>query len=352
MPFSSFLEAVHCVVHEKRGLTEQEAQQAMRFMLQGEATPVLISAFLIGLRMKGETVEEVTGLARAMREAAKAFQYDLGGEPLLDTCGTGGKHTQTFNISTTAAFVIAGGGVRVAKHGNRSLSHRSGSADLLEALGISVFLSAEQCALAMEEVGIGFLFAPYYHSATRHVQPVRKELKLRTIFNLLGPLTNPAGATAQIAGAYSVRAAELIAGSLAALGLQQGFVFHGSDGLDEVTTTGPTEVFSIRNGTVHQSTITPEEMGLLPAQLSDLRGGDPVFNAEITRDVLGGKSGPERDIVVANAAWGFLAAAKTTDLKEAVDLAKQSIDSGAAQAKLHQLCAFSAPFANASSARI
>jgi anthranilate phosphoribosyltransferase len=184
------------------------------------------------------------------------------------------------------------------------------------------------------------------------VQPVRKELKLRTIFNLLGPLTNPAGATAQIAGAYSVRAAELIAGALAALGLQRGFVFHGSDGLDEVTTTGSTEVFSVENGAVQQSTITPEEMGLPRAHLSNLQGGDPAFNAEITRAVLGGKSGPERDIVVANAAWGFLAAAKTTNLKEAIDLAKESIDSGSAQGKLHQLCAFSAPFSSASSARI
>jgi len=224
----------------RENLTEDEARAAMSIVLAGEATTPQIAAFLIALRMKGETAAEVVGFARALRAAACAGEAGPGPGPLLDTCGTGGDNASTFNISTIAAFVVAGAGVRVAKHGNRSISSRCGSADLLEALGVDITLTAEESGRAIRDTGIGFLFAPALHPAMRHAQPARLELKMRTVFNLLGPLANPAGASVQLVGAPSAAAAEIIAEALARLGLERGFVVHGSDGLDEITTTGPT----------------------------------------------------------------------------------------------------------------
>ena len=337
MALSSLLDAVAAIVNEGRGLGEDEAREAMRLMLAGSATEVEIAAFLVALRMKGETAIELAGFARAMRDAAEPLNLAVKGEPLLDTCGTGGKDCGTFNISTLAALVVAGAGVRVAKHGNRSISSRCGSADVLEALGVRIELSLEQAAGVMRAAGIAFLFAPAFHRAMRHVQPVRRELKLRTTFNLLGPLTNPAGASVQVVGAASRRAAELIAEALVRLGLERGYVVHGSDGLDEVTTTGPTLVFEIANGAMREFTVAPEDFGVERVALQDLAGGDVARNAEIARAVLAGAKGPARDIVLVNASMGLMAAGKAPDLRAAMRLAAESIDAGCAQSKLDSL---------------
>jgi anthranilate phosphoribosyltransferase len=264
----------------------------------------------------------------------------LNGVALIDTCGTGGDRSDTFNISTVAAFVVAGAGVHVAKHGNRSISSKCGSADLLEAMGIRIALTPEQSARAIREVGIGFLFAPAVHTAMRHAQPVRVELKMRTVFNLLGPLTNPAGATAQLVGAPSARAAELMAGALASLGLRRGFVVHGSDGLDEITTTGPTLAFEIRDGAVGCRTLEPGDFGVPTASPDALKGGDPQQNLEIAYSVLAGARGPHRDIVLANAAAALVAAGQVDVFLEGVAHAVVSIDSGAARAKVEALAQF------------
>jgi anthranilate phosphoribosyltransferase len=290
--------------------------------------------------MKGETVDELVGFARAMRAVAVRVDAGLNGEPLLDTCGTGGDGQSTFNISTIAAFVVAGAGVRVAKHGNRSMSSQCGSADLLESLGIVVPAPPELVARAIREVGIGFLFAPAVHTAMKHAQPVRAELKMRTVFNLLGPLTNPAGATAQLVGAPSEHAAELMAGALAQLGLARGFVVHGSDGLDEITTTGPTSVFEINGGKVQRRTFAPEDFGTERVDGAALKGGDRETNAAIARAVLGGAAGPRREIVLVNAAAALVVAGQSVDFREAMRFAAASIDSGAAFRKVDELARF------------
>ena len=339
MPLISHLQRVV----ERENLSCEHAQEAMETILAGSATQAQIAAFLVALRMKGETVDELVGFARAMRHMAAPVAAHLpqsNGEPLLDTCGTGGDSAGTFNISTIAAFVVAGAGVRVAKHGNRSISSRCGSADLLEALGIQVAVSAERAAAAIREVGIGFLFAPAMHTAMKHAHGVRTELKIRTVFNLLGPLTNPAGANAQLAGAPSPEAAELIARALAALGLARGFVVHGSDGLDEITTTGPTAVFEVRSGAVCSHSWCPSDFGVPVAQIAALRGGDTDANAAIAREILAGRPGPRRDIVLVNAAAALVAAGKAASFAEAMRLAAHSIDSGAAMAKLTALAGF------------
>lgn len=330
MSFSSLLDAVHITLGENRPLRVEEAQDAMSLILRGDASPVELTAFLVALRSRGETVQELTGFARAMRAAA--IPLEIPG-PLLDTCGTGGNLVSTFNISTTAAFVLAGAGVRVAKHGNRAISSKSGSSDLLEKLGIDISRPADSIA----RHGIGFLFAPAFHPAMRHVQPLRRELKLRTVFNMLGPLTNPARANAQIVGAYSAHAASLMANALLALRLEKGFVFHGADGLGEVSTVGATVVYTLENGEVTESVWWPEDFGVERARVEDLAGGDADVNAGIARAVLGGRKGPARDIVVVNAAVGLMAAGKATDILEAMRLAAYSIDSGAAQAKLEAM---------------
>jgi len=327
-------------VLERQNLSSEEALAAMETILDGRASHPQIAAFLVALRMKGETVGELVGFALAMRRRATPIDPQLQGETLLDTCGTGGDLSGTFNISTIAAFVVAGAGVRVAKHGNRSISSQCGSADLLESLGVQVAVSPELCARAIREIGIGFLYAPAMHTAMKHAHPVRVDLKIRTAFNLLGPLTNPAGATAQLAGAPSPNAAELIAGALAALGLPHGFVVHGADGLDEITTTGPTLAFEVCSGKVTRRTLHPRDFGVPMAPASALKGGDQATNLEIARDVLAGCSGPKRDIVLVNASAALVAAGKATMFPEAMALAAAAIDNGAAQAKLNALAAF------------
>ncbi len=310
----------------------------MGTILQGSSTPAQIAAFATALRMKGEAVSELTGFARAMRHFAQPFDTGLpAGEPLLDTCGTGGDGHATFNISTVAAFVVAAAGVRVAKHGNRSISSKCGSADLLEAMGIRIDLPPADAARAIREVGIAFLFAPAYHAAMRHVQSVRRELKMRTVFNLLGPLANPAGASLQVAGTTSEHNAELIAHSLCRLGLQRGFVVHGRDGLDEVTTTAETVAFEIQKGRVERLILTPEDFGLARAQLSELTGGVAEENCVIARKVLAGERGPARDIVLANAALALLTAGKAKSLADGVRVAADAIDSGGAGKKAAEL---------------
>ena len=325
---------------ERGSLSAAEAEAAMQTILSGESTQPQIAAFLTALRMKGETVDELAGFARAMRRMAAPVVTGLNGAALIDTCGTGGDRSDTFNISTVAAFVVAGAGVHVAKHGNRSISSRCGSADLLDAMGIRLALTPEQSARAIREVGIGFLFAPAVHTAMRHAHPVRVELRMRTVFNLLGPLTNPAGATAQLVGAPSEQAAELMAGALASLGLRRGFVVHGSDGLDEITTTGPTLAFEIRDGQVERRTLEPADFGVPTAAPEVLKGGDPKLNLEIAYGVLGGAPGPQRDIVLANAAAALVAAGQVDVFLEGVAVAAVSIDSGAARRKVEALAQF------------
>jgi anthranilate phosphoribosyltransferase len=305
--------------------------------LAGESTPVLTAAFLTALRMRGESIEELAGFARAMRAVAAPLPLDQSCRPVLDTCGTGGNPTAGFNISTISAFVVAGAGVRVAKHGNRSITSRSGSADLLEALGVRTVVTPEVVAKSIREAGIGFLFAPSFHSAVRHVQPIRLELKFRTAFNFLGPLTNPARAEMQVAGTWSDEAAGKIAGALAKLGLKRGFVVHGSDGLGEVTITGPSTVFSIDSGQVERMTVTPEDFGFSLHPLDSIRGGDVEQNRARAVAILAGEPGAAREIVLMNSALGIVAAGVAVDFKEGVARAAESIDVGAAAGKLDQL---------------
>jgi anthranilate phosphoribosyltransferase len=329
-------------VTEKRDLTADQAREAMHVILGGQSSQPQLAAFLIAMRMKGETVEELVGFARAIREMAVPVEHGLNGQALLDTCGTGGDGAGTFNISTIAAFVVAGAGVHVAKHGNRSVTNRSGcgSADLLESMGIEIALPPAESARAIREVGIGFLFAPHLHTAMKHANPVRVDLKIRTFFNLLGPLTNPAGASAQLAGVPSERAGELISGALAALGLNRGFVAHGWDGLDEITTTGPTLVFEIRDGKVLRRSLEPEDFGVRRASADDLKGGDKARNLEIATAVLDGARGPERDIVLVNAAAALVAAGNVETFLEGMAIGTVSIDSGAAKRKVAELAEF------------
>jgi len=322
----------------REDLDSAGAREAMLAILGGGCSTAQIAAFLFALRMKGETPDELLGFARAMREKATRVDPGLNGERLLDTCGTGGGDgPPTFNISTVAAFVAAGAGVRVAKHGNRSISSECGSADVLEALGVKCDMSPEQSARAIREVGIGFLFAPALHPAMKHAQPARLELKMRTVFNLLGPLVNPAGATTQLIGAPSPAAAELMAKALAGLAPERAFVVHGNDGLDEVTLTGPTLVFDVQGNRVKQLEWTPSDFGLDPVSPDSLLGGHRDENARMAREVLQGAKGPRRDIVVANAAAALLASGKTSSLREGVRLAVHSIDSGAAHEMLRKL---------------
>jgi len=329
---------VHLVSEEN--LSTADAEAAMQIVLRGEASHAQIAAFLIAEKMKGETVDELVGFARAMRQMAVPVDAALPGQTLLDTCGTGGDGAHTFNISTIAAFVVAGAGVHVAKHGNRSISSKCGSADLLEAWGIRLDLPPAETARAIREVGIGFLFAPAVHTAMKHAQPVRVDLKMRTVFNLLGPLTNPAGATAQLIGAPSLQAAELMAGAIAALGIHRGFVVHGSDGLDEITTTGATHTWEVSEGTVSPLELNPADFGVEFATPEDLRGGDREENLAIASAVLDGVPGPQRDIVLVNASAALVAAGRAESFREGMRLAAGSIDSGAARVKVAALRAW------------
>jgi anthranilate phosphoribosyltransferase len=322
-------------------LTRQEAESAMEDILSGRAGEDSIVALLSALRTKGETIEELLGFARAMRRHATPIFTDASrtGELLVDTCGTGGDASGTFNISTTAAFVAAGAGVRVAKHGNRSISSKCGSADVLEALGISLDVTPERVGAAINEIGIGFLFAPALQTAMRHAMPARRRLG-RTAFNLLGPLTNPAGARAQIAGVFSADVVEKVANVLAELGVERAFVVHGAGGLDEISLAGETKVGEVRGGVVRVYEITPEDFGLARAPISAISGGDAAHNAAIIRAILSGEPGPRRDIVIANAAAALVAAGRAADFLAGARIAAGSIDSGAALKKLDALIAF------------
>ena len=315
-------------------LDSDTAHAAMNALLSGDATPAQIAGFAVAIKMKGETAQELTGFARALREHMIVVD---AGEGLIDTCGTGGDLSGTFNISTVAAFVMAGAGARVAKHGGRSATSQTGSADVLEALGVRIAMTSEEAATAIREIGIGFLFAPNLHPAMRHAAPVRRELRLRTVFNLIGPLANPARAGTQLIGAPSPEAAQLMAEALAALGTDHSFIVHGHDGLDEITTTGPTDVYEVWTGRVVKHLWMPSDFGVKRAFGESLLGGDAAQNAEIARDILAGASGPQRDIVVVNAAAGLLAAGLANDLRHGVQLAEKSINSGAAATKLKEL---------------
>ncbi len=319
-------------------LTEEEAEAVMGQIMAGEATPAQIGAFLTALRLKGETVEEITGCARAMRCNAIAVRPRR--RDLVDTCGTGGDGAGTFNISTTVAFVVAGAGLTVAKHGNRSVSSRCGSADLLEALGVNLELTPEQVARCIDEVGIGFLFAPRLHPAMKHAIGPRREMGVRTIFNILGPLTNPAGATRQIMGVYDPSLTSPLAQVLGKLGAQVAFVVHGADGLDELSTTGVNRVSYLRDGWVKDFYLDPAELGLPRARLEDLRGGSVEENVRITRAVLAGEPGAHRDVVLLNAAAALVAGGAAKDFEEGLQRAAEAIDSGRAQEKLEALVAF------------
>jgi anthranilate phosphoribosyltransferase len=322
-----------------RDLTEAEAEAVMEQIMTGQATPAQIGGFLIALRLKGETVEEVTGFARAMRRNATPIRSRH--RLLVDTCGTGGDGRGTFNVSTMAAFVIAGAGLAVSKHGNRSVSSNCGSADVLQALGVRLELSPEKVAACIDEVGIGFLYAPLLHPAMKHAIGPRREMGVRTVFNILGPLTNPAGAQVQVLGVYDGTLTEMMARVLGSLGCRAAFVVHGADGLDELSTTGPNRVTRLQGGQVRTFTLDPLKLGLPRARLSDLEGGDAEENAAILCSVLDGEAGPRREVVLLNAAAGLVAGGAAADLPEGLSLAAQSIDSGAARAKLEALVAFS-----------
>ncbi len=325
-------------VVERRNLSLAEAEEAMHAIMAGEATPAQVGAFLIGMRMKGETVEEITGFARAMRARARKLPPTRC-QP-VDTCGTGGDRRFTFNISTAVAFVVAGAGVPVAKHGNRSVSSRCGSADVLEALGARLDLGPAEAHACLEEVGICFLFAPTFHEAMKHAAGPRREVGTRTFFNLLGPLTNPAGVRAQVVGVYSPELTEPVAQVLAALGVERALVVHGEDGLDEITVTGRTRVTELAQGQVCTYYLEPSHFGVNPARLEDLQGSTSEENARLLRRVLEGERGPRRDIVLANAAAALFVSGAAADLREGVARAAHAIDSGAALAKLEQFVSF------------
>jgi len=330
-------------------LTQTEAYVVMNQIMGGEATPSQISALITGMRMKGETVDEIVGFARAMREHATPVRPAVTG--YIDTCGTGGDGLHTFNISTTTAFVVAGAGVPVAKHGNRAVSSAAGSADVLEALGIRIDLSATDMARCIDEAGVGFLFAQALHASMRHAGPTRREIGIRTVFNILGPLTNPAGAKRQLLGVYDARLAPVMAEVAGRLGAEKVLVVNGHPGMDEVSGSGPTTVaeYDIAAGGVRTFTVTPESVGIARGTLADIAGGNAEENAGIIRAILAGETGPRRDVVLLNAATALLAAGTADDLAAGVDLARTSIDSGRALAALDGLIAVSARLAEAES---
>src|ERR1700726_1195212 len=350
------LDALHRIAHHAQSLDRAEARAVMAEVLEGKCTDAQIAALLIALRMKGETVEEIVGFAEAIRAAAAPLPIELAtatqaldvsgtgrdaldeesfvASSLIDNSGPGGDASGTFNISTATALVTAGAGVRVAKHGNRSISSKCGSADVVEALGVNIQLSPERAAQCLREVGICFLYAPSLHPAMKQVQAVRRELRMRTMFNLLGPLTNPARASGQVVGVYSLDLVEKLAEALSMLGLHRALVVHGLDGLDEITITGPTRVAEAREGSVRTYEVDPEELGMKRATLADIAGGDAAENAAIVREVLSGKKSPRRDVVLLNAAAALVAAGRVDHLADGVPLAAQSIDSGAAAGKL------------------
>jgi anthranilate phosphoribosyltransferase len=350
LPLTDMLvDALHRIANHGQSLSRDEARGVMSEVLSGKCTDAQIAALLVALHMKGETVEEIVGFAEAIRSAAAPLPVatnstiDVSGterDALVDTCGTGGDASGTFNISTATALVAAGAGVRVAKHGNRSVTSKCGSADVMEALGVNISLPPPQIAECLQQVGIAFLFAPAMHSAMKYVQPARRELRLRTVFNLLGPLTNPAHASAQVVGVYSDELVEKLAEALGMLGLRRAMVVHGSDGLDEITISGPTRVAEVRDGQVHTYEVTPEQFQIERKPIETISGGDATENARIIREVLSGQKSPCRDVVLLNAAATLVAAGRSDHLSEAMPLAAKSIDSGAGLEKLKALVEF------------
>jgi anthranilate phosphoribosyltransferase len=326
-------EAINMLINNIN-LTEPETEGCMQEIMEGKATDAQIGAFLTALRIKGETVEEITGAARIMRAKAAAVKAPEG---VLDTCGTGGDMSHTFNISTTTAFVVSGAGVPVAKHGNRSVSSRSGSADVLEALGVRIDLPPEKVEKCLFETGFGFLFAPIFHPAMKYAIGPRREMGIRTIFNILGPITNPAGAKRQILGVFADRLTETLASVLGNLGAVDAMVVHGEDGLDEVSISGRTRVSRYREGEVKNFHISPEDFGIWRDKIDHIRGGSKEENAAITRSVLNGENGARRDIVLMNSAIALIVAGKTEDFLLAFSMAADSVDSGKALKKLEEV---------------
>lgn len=331
-------------------LTSEEAELVLDQIMTGQCSDAQIASLLTALRMKGETVAELTGFAKVMRRRAaridahttvRAAIGDTEREALIDTCGTGGDVSGSFNVSTATAFVVAGAGIRVAKHGNRSVSSQCGSADVVEALGVRIELPPEKIGRCIDEVGIGFLHAPLLHDAMKYVAPARKQMGIRTIFNMLGPLTNPAGANIQVVGVYAEHLTELLARVLAELGSTRALVVHGEDGLDELSISAPSKVTELREGKLSTYAVAPEDLGLRRAKLGEIQGGDARQNSEIILDVLRGGAGPRRDIVLMNAAAALFASSRVSDLKDGVGVAAGSIDSGNAIGKLEHLIEFS-----------
>ncbi len=322
-----------------QSLPAEEAARAMGEIMDGAASPALVAAYVTALRMKGETPDEIAGSARAMRQ--RMLRVEAGAETVLDTCGTGGDGTGTFNISTVTAVVCSACGVRTAKHGNRAASSRCGSSDLLEALGVRIENPTDKVEKILQEVGIAYLHAPGFHPAMKHAGPVRKELGFRTVFNLLGPLCNPAGANVQVVGLFSATLVRPYAEVLRALGTRAAFAFHGHGGMDELSTTGENAAVELKGGELRELSIGPEAIGVPRAKASDLAGGPPEENARIARAVLGGEKGPRRDVVLLNAAAALVAAGAAPDFRAGAAKAAEAIDSGAARKKLEQLASAS-----------
>lgn len=319
-------------------LSENETADIMNFIFSGHATSIQIAAFMAAMATKGETFEELAGAARSMRSRAKRIQVIK--KPVVDTCGTGGDGAQTFNISTASAFVVAGAGAVVAKHGNRSVSSKCGSADVLEALGVNLEAEPELVEEAVNEIGIGFMFAPKFHGAMKYAAPVRKELGIRSIFNMLGPLTNPAAASCQLIGVFAPELTEMFASALNLLGVKRAFVVHGHDGLDEISICADTRVSELKDGLVRTYEISPEQFFGEKADPESIAGGDAQENAAIIESIFRGEKGPKRNIILINSAAALVAAEKAFDFKEGIRLAEESIDSGAAMKKLEALVRF------------
>ncbi|MFA5146383.1 MAG: anthranilate phosphoribosyltransferase [Candidatus Omnitrophota bacterium] len=344
-------EAIEKVVR-RIDLTEDEMRGVFGEIMSGKATPSQIGSFITALRMKGETVEEITGAAKVMREKSARIKtpgssigmdrddINIDEETIIDTCGTGGSGTNTFNISTTVAFVVAGCGLKVAKHGNRAASSKCGSADVLEALGLKLDKGPEKVEACLREVGIGFMYAPLFHGAMKYAIEPRREIGIRTIFNLLGPLSNPANATSQVLGVYDARLTGTIATVLRNLGARRAFVVHGMDTLDEITITGKTMVSELKNGKIKTYYVTPEKFGMKRAPMEEIKGGSAIENAEIVLSVLSGERGPRRDVVLLNASAALVAGSKAKNFKDGIKMAEESIDSGRAVDKLHRLIEF------------
>jgi len=321
---------------ERKDLMEDEAENAMKCIMSGEATPAQIGSFLTALRLKGETAEEITSFARVMREFAARINPKVDGI-LVDTCGTGGDKIKTFNISTAVALVAAGAGVPIAKHGNRSVTSKAGSADVLEALGVKIDLDPQKVERCIEEIGFGFMFAPVFHGAMKYATPVRREIGIRTVFNILGPITNPANAKAQVLGVYDRDLTEILANALVGLDVEHAMVVHGIDGLDEISNLGMTQISEVKGGEVRTYTVGPKDFGFDRARPEDIKGYDKEGNAILMIKLLNGDDGPRRDIVLMNSAAAMIVGGKVSNFKDGVEVAREAIDRGKAYEKLRAL---------------